>query len=278
MSVVMRCPDGTTKVLVKGADSSMLDILAKGAAGDEEINLVEEKHRNGVMQATTTHLDRFSSRGLRTLVVGSKEIGQKEYDNWRHQYDKASTVLNGRVALLRETSALVENDLVLLGATAIEDRLQEGVPDTIALLREAGIKVWVLTGDKQETAISIGFSCQLLTDDMKQIIIHESTKEGALQGLKSAKKLYGIADRDRDRDSGIAGSNNHHHVENSTTSTGPFANNTNGALSTPASFSSGADNSGRHLPGRTAPQQLALIIDGNSLVHALQPDVEDEVQ
>ena len=53
-----------------------------------------------------------------------------------------------------------------LGATAIEDKLQDGVPRTIANLRSAGIKIWVLTGDKQETAINIGYSCQLLSDDL----------------------------------------------------------------------------------------------------------------
>ena len=56
--------------------------------------------------------------------------------------------------------------MVLLGATAIEDKLQDGVPQTIANLRKTGIKIWVLTGDKQETAINIGYSCQLLSDEL----------------------------------------------------------------------------------------------------------------
>ena len=52
---------------------------------------------------------------------------------------------------------LVERDLTIVGATAIEDRLQEGVPETIESMRAAGIKVWVLTGDKEETAVNIGY-------------------------------------------------------------------------------------------------------------------------
>lgn len=60
----------------------------------------------------------------------------------------------------------IEKNLELLGATAIEDKLQDGVPRTIANLRGAGIKIWVLTGDKQETAVNIGYSCQLLSDDL----------------------------------------------------------------------------------------------------------------
>jgi magnesium-transporting ATPase (P-type) len=61
--------------------------------------------------------------------------------------------------------------LILIGATAIEDRLQDGVPESIAQLAMAGIKIWVLTGDKLETAISIGFSCNLLTRDMDLFIL-----------------------------------------------------------------------------------------------------------
>ena len=61
--------------------------------------------------------------------------------------------------------------MTLLGATAIEDKLQDGVPETIRDLKRAGIKVWVATGDKLETAIAIGYSTQLLTNDNNLIII-----------------------------------------------------------------------------------------------------------
>ena len=77
--------------------------------------------------------------------------------------------------------------------------LQKGVPETIALLREAGIKVWVLTGDKQETAISIGFSCLLLTRDMQQIIINEITRDGCREAITNAKAAYGIRSARKDR-------------------------------------------------------------------------------
>lgn len=59
--------------------------------------------------------------------------------------------------------------MFLLGATAIEDKLQEGVPDTIHTLQAAGVKVWVLTGDRQETAINIGMSCRLITESMNLV-------------------------------------------------------------------------------------------------------------
>ena len=69
-------------------------------------------------------------------------------------------------------AAELEQDLVLVGATAIEDKLQDGVPETIANLLRANIKVWVLTGDKQETAINIGHSCRLLSKDVPLIALN----------------------------------------------------------------------------------------------------------
>ncbi len=70
------------------------------------------------------------------------------------------------LVLVQESSERIERDLLLIGSTAIEDRLQDGVPETIAKLAQAGIKIWVLTGDKVETAINIGRSCNLLTPEM----------------------------------------------------------------------------------------------------------------
>ena len=69
--------------------------------------------------------------------------------------------------MLREIAISIERNLNFLGATGIEDRLQDGIPETIESLRQASIKVWVLTEDKQETAISIDISCKLLTSSMQ---------------------------------------------------------------------------------------------------------------
>ena len=92
----------------------------------------------------------------------------------------------------------MNDELTLLGGTAIEDRLQDGVPDAISILADAGIKLWVLTGDKVETAINIGFSCNLLGNDMQLLVIktaynddengsnddNSSEDKNSLQGLK----------------------------------------------------------------------------------------------
>ena len=94
--------------------------------------------------------------GLRTLCIAMAELSEGEYEEWNKEFYKASTAFDERDAKVDEASENIEKNLFLLGATAIEDKLQEGVPDSIATLSAANIKIWVLTGDKQETAINIG--------------------------------------------------------------------------------------------------------------------------
>lgn len=183
MSVIVGCPDNSVKVFVKGADNSMF------AVTDKSINSV-------VVRDTETHLHNYSSLGLRTLVVGMRELSGPDFERWQAAYEKANSALIGRASLLRSVATSIENNLSLLGASGIEDKLQQGVPEAIEALRQAGIKVWVLTGDKQETAISIGYSCKLLTSQMTQIIINSNSKESCGKSLQEAmamcKKLTSI--------------------------------------------------------------------------------------
>ncbi|XP_047947885.1 phospholipid-transporting ATPase 1-like isoform X2 [Salvia hispanica] len=181
MSVVIRFPNGSVKVLVKGADTSMFSILKKDLPCDDRMRHV-----------TQVHLNDYSSEGLRTLVVASRDLSGELLAEWQQMYEDACTSLTDRVVKLRQAAALIECNLTLLGATAIEDRLQEGVPEAIESLRQAGIKVWVLTGDKQETAISIGLSCRLLTADMHQIIINGNSEHECRKLLCDAKAKYHV--------------------------------------------------------------------------------------
>ncbi|KAI8065645.1 hypothetical protein BC940DRAFT_303921 [Gongronella butleri] len=155
MSVVLRDPHGNIKLYCKGADSVILERLA---ANTPHVN------------ETLAHLEDFASEGLRTLCYAVREISQEDYAAWERVYDAAATTLTNRADALDEAAEMIEKDMTLIGATAIEDKLQDGVPDTIHTLHEAGIKVWVLTGDRQETAINIGYSCKLLTEDMELMI------------------------------------------------------------------------------------------------------------
>ncbi|XP_023550415.1 phospholipid-transporting ATPase 1-like isoform X1 [Cucurbita pepo subsp. pepo] len=173
MSVILGCPDMTFKVFVKGADNSMFKVAC------ENLNM-------DIIQVTKAHLYSYSSKGLRTLVIGMKELSSFDFDKWHSLFEEASTALIGRAAKLRKVASNIENNLLILGASGIEDKLQKGVPEAIEALRTAGIKVWVLTGDKQETAISIGYSSKLLTNKMTQVIINDNSVESCKRRLEDA--------------------------------------------------------------------------------------------
>lgn len=164
MSAIFRCPDGVIRLFCKGADTVILERLSEG----EEQPFVTP---------TLRHCEEFAAEGLRTLCIASKIISEEEYRNWSTRYYEASTALEDRQDKLDQVAEEIENNLFLLGATAIEDKLQDGVPETIQTLQTAGIKLWVLTGDRQETAINIGMSCKLLSEDMNLLIINEETKQ-----------------------------------------------------------------------------------------------------
>uniref|UniRef100_A0A670IYH9 Phospholipid-transporting ATPase n=1 Tax=Podarcis muralis TaxID=64176 RepID=A0A670IYH9_PODMU len=155
MSVIVRRPDGRVTLYCKGADTILYELLHPSC-----VPLKEE---------TTEYLEEFAGEGLRTLVVAYKDLERKSFANWQKRHHEASTALQDREEKLSELYEEIEKDLILLGATAIEDKLQDGVPQTIETLGKAQIKIWVLTGDKQETAVNIGYSCNMLYDDMKDI-------------------------------------------------------------------------------------------------------------
>lgn len=157
MSAIIRMPDNKIILFCKGADSIIYSRLARGEQSE-------------LRRTTAEHLEMFAREGLRTLCIAQRELDEEEYRKWNMEHELAAAAIQDREDKLEAVSDSIERDLTLLGGTAIEDRLQEGVPDTIALLAEAGIKLWVLTGDKVETAINIGFSCNLLNNDMELIV------------------------------------------------------------------------------------------------------------
>lgn len=121
-----------------------------------------------------------------------REISDDEYAKWSQIYDNAATTLVNRADELDKAAEMIEKEMFLVGATAIEDKLQDGVPDTIHTLQEANIKVWVLTGDRQETAINIGYSCKLLTEEMDLIICNEE-EHAATKSFLETKLAEAIA-------------------------------------------------------------------------------------
>ncbi|XP_015742260.1 phospholipid-transporting ATPase IK isoform X4 [Coturnix japonica] len=151
-SFPVRDPQGAIRLYTKGADTVILERL-RGRGPNQDF--------------TERALDHFAEETLRTLCLASKELSEEEYDEWGRRHRMANILLQGRACELDRLYEEMEQDLELLGVTAIEDKLQEGVPETIQLLKLGNIKVWVLTGDKQETAMNVGYACKLLTGDME---------------------------------------------------------------------------------------------------------------
>lgn len=160
MSVIAQDPrDNKIYIFCKGADNIIYERL---------------KEKNELSEETFTHLEDFANEGLRTLCIAYRNVPEEEYNNWNKQYIEASKAMQNREEKMSEVAETIEKDFILLGATAIEDRLQDGVPDCIDTLLRAGIKVWVLTGDKFETAVNIGYACNLLKKDMLLLMVRSS--------------------------------------------------------------------------------------------------------
>jgi len=169
-------PDGMTSIrnmsIVKpvsigarGRDVSQMSALSEGDdAGGEPLD--EDGWEMAQMLGIQAHLGDFAKEGLRTLVLGMKVLTSAECDSWLAEYKAASVSLTNRDELLTAAAKKVECELHIVGATAIEDKLQKDVPETISQISRAGIKLWVLTGDKRETAIEIGYSTNVLTPKM----------------------------------------------------------------------------------------------------------------
>lgn len=188
MSAIFRCPDGVIRLFCKGADTVILERLS-------------QEEPQPFVDSTLRHLEDFAAEGLRTLCIASRIVSEEEYGNFAAKYYEASTSMEDRADKLDAVAETIEKDLFLLGATAIEDKLQDGVPETIHTLQAAGIKVWVLTGDRQETAINIGMSCKLLSEDMNLLIINEETKMDTKLNLQ--EKLNAIHEHQDDIEDGV---------------------------------------------------------------------------
>lgn len=160
MSVVVRNERGIF-LYCKGADSVVLPRLSEDPSSPGRETLALERD-----------LTRLSEGGLRTLVMAYRRLSEREWTKFARYYEKAEHALRRREVKMAKAAELIEKDLTLLGASAIEDRLQEDVPKTISYLLEMDIRIWLLTGDKQETAIKIGKSSSLISRNMRLLILN----------------------------------------------------------------------------------------------------------
>ncbi len=177
---------GHIYIYCKGADSAILPkCLPPRDAGEE-----------AVLARTKATLGDWGNDGLRTLVFACRRVPRKEYEAWAVRYAAAVQDLaqlklkkDKRPNAIDDLQVELETGLELQGATANEDKLQPEVPETLNLLAKAGIKLWMVTGDKQETAVNIGFATKLLEVSQRQIVV---TMESA-GGVGAAMKRLRIA-------------------------------------------------------------------------------------
>jgi phospholipid-transporting ATPase len=216
-SLLVKRPNGSLILFCKGADTVIYDRLA--ATSNDTCVIYSPSVCQLLLyvislvcrynSVTTKHLVEFSEQGLRTLCLAFREISAEEVSSppprlrsildatpcngvvqaksWMAVYTEASVALVGREEKLMGVAELIEKDLTLIGATAIEDKLQVGVSETISHLAQANIKLWVLTGDKKETAINIGFACAVLTQQMSILEIDVHSHEEAAAQLQVAR-------------------------------------------------------------------------------------------
>ncbi|KAJ0988935.1 hypothetical protein J5N97_007291 [Dioscorea zingiberensis] len=169
-------------VVVKDCQNDKILLFSKGA--DEAIF---PHARSGQQIRTSVEaVEQYSQLGLRTLCLGWRELEEDEYREWSRMFKEASSTLVDREWKLAEVCQRLEHDFEILGVTAIEDRLQDGVPETIETLRQAGINFWMLTGDKQNTAIQIALLCNFISSEPKGqlLFINGKTEDEVLRSLE----------------------------------------------------------------------------------------------
>jgi magnesium-transporting ATPase (P-type) len=140
MSIIFKTEDGSILLLTKGADSIISKRLATGQNDDLEV--------------AVEALEDYGKEGLRTLMLAQRVVPQAEFDKWEEAYKIALSSMKDREEKIEDQQDLIEVELEFVGCTAIEDKLQDEVPQTIDLLLKNNIKVWVLTGDKGNFASS----------------------------------------------------------------------------------------------------------------------------
>ncbi|KAG8519340.1 putative phospholipid-transporting ATPase VA [Galemys pyrenaicus] len=242
MSVVIRNPlTNEIVVYTKGADSVVMDLLLPCSSDD-----ARGRHQKKIRSKTQNYLNMYAVEGLRTLCIAKRVLSKEEYTCWLRNHLEAESSLDNREELLFQSAIRLETNLHLLGATGIEDRLQDGVPETIAKLRQAGLQIWVLTGDKQETALNIAYACKLLDHEDEVITLNAESQEACAALL--------------DQCLNYVQSRNLHSTPEKTT----------GNVS--VGFSPVCPNSASTSSGPSP----SLVIDGRSLAYALEKNLEDK--
>lgn len=177
MSVVVRFPNGNLLLLMKGADSAVLPHTSR----DPKAMMIIDKH-----------LTSFAGMGLRTLCFASRILTEEQYNPWHTQYAAAQAFSGAnrhrRLSKCVRDLEVGMGPLHFLGTAALDDKLQDEVPQTLQILQQAGIATWVLTGDKAETAINVAFACKLLDSSMHNFLVDDLSEDQVPWLVREVKK------------------------------------------------------------------------------------------
>ncbi|OMJ91299.1 hypothetical protein SteCoe_6191 [Stentor coeruleus] len=179
MSIILQAEDEKFYLFTKGADTIMLDL----------VNIENP-------EPIAKELETFALEGLRTLVMAGKELNLEEFASWNEEWKKVMlSNAKNKDEMIDEVCKKIEKDLTFYGTSAIEDKLQDYVPETIKLLIEAKIRLWVLTGDKEETAIEIAKSCNLINDQTELIKLFETSQNEINNRLQSLENKFSLLEK-----------------------------------------------------------------------------------
>lgn len=171
------------KVLTKGADSVVNELLSE--IDDQSAESVQQSQ---IRYTTMQNMLQHARDGLRTLLLAEKTLSSQDYQIWSEKLRQAeSTQGKGRSRKIEKVYSLIENNLEVIGSTAVQDNLQDQVPETIAKFKEAGINFWVLTGDKEETAINIGFASGMLSNETQRLYITSGNSSKLMSQIRDCK-------------------------------------------------------------------------------------------
>jgi len=179
----------TTKrmgILVRDRRNGELTFYLKGA----DVVMLERVSKKG-SSWLQEEVENYARSGLRTLVVARKKITEQEYIDWKKKYDQAKTAMKDRDAKIQRVVDILETKMELLALTGVEDKLQDNVQETLESLRHAGIKIWMLTGDKVETAICIAISTALKARHHLLFVLDENS--GVDNAERAIQKLGDLA-------------------------------------------------------------------------------------
>jgi phospholipid-transporting ATPase len=161
-------------VIVK--EGSLYKLYIKGADSIIEERL-DESTPSEVLERSRYFVNLFSAQGYRTLYIAMKVFKEEEWEDFAAELEQAEMDTLHKKEKLEEIHQRIESGLTLIGSTIVEDKLQENVPEVIKELRQADIKIWMLTGDKLSTAYNIGLSCNLINKEIKTFFVEGVEKK-----------------------------------------------------------------------------------------------------